>query len=375
MFLNVQFLEAIGVIGGMIIGSGMFALPYAVNVSGAIWGMVTAVVALIAVLGIHLAYGEVVLNTEERHRLPGYARYYFGRGVGRLSAVLQVIGFNIALLIYAELAGIFLDILFGGGNFLWTMVFFVGVSLILFFQNIERIGFINFILAIPLILITVLISLLAYRSGSAGNIPLYGTDKFFSFGIFVFALAGLSVIADAKEIFKGEAAAKLRSAVIWGTVLPFILYILFIFGILSAVDGAASQDAISGLSGILGEGVVKLGAIVGILAVFTSFLALGFDVKQIYELDLKIPKFASWAILISLPLGLYLSGADDIVKLISIAGGVFVAFDGLIVIFILRKLRSMGRQIRILPDGALPQLFLGATLILGIIYELIYQIL
>jgi len=374
MLFRLQFWEAVGVIGGMIIGSGMFALPYAVNISGIIWGVISAVLALFAVLGIHLAYGEVILGTEERHRLPGYAKLYLGAAVGRISASLQVIGFNMALLIYAELAGIFLNILFGGGIFFWTVVFFAAVALILYFQNIERIGFINFILTIPLVLITMLISFLAFQKGSVDNLPVYGSDKFFSFGIFVFALAGLSVIADAREIFKSESVKKLKAAIIFGTTLPFFLYLLFIFGVLSAADGGASKDAISGLAGVLGTGAVKLGAIVGILAVFTSFIALGFDLKQIYELDLKTPKFFSWAAVMLIPLGIYLLGADDIVKLISIVGGIFIAVDGIIVLLILRKLRGAGGGIRLLPDSPIPQLFIGTVLFLGIVYELIYQV-
>ena len=219
-----------------------------------------------------------------------------------------------------------------------------------------------------------LISFLAFQKGSVDNLPIYGPDKFFSFGIFVFALAGLSVIADAREIFKSESVKKLKAAIIFGTTLPFFLYLLFIFGVLSAADGGASKDAISGLAGVLGTGAVKLGAIVGILAVFTSFIALGFDLKQIYELDLKTPKFFSWAAVMLIPLGIYLLGADDIVKLISIVGGIFIAVDGIIVLLILRKLRGAGGGIRLLPDSPIPQLFIGTVLFLGIVYELIYQV-
>ena len=47
MFLNVQFLEAVGLIFGMIIGSGIFVLPYAVSVSGIVWGLITAFLAFL----------------------------------------------------------------------------------------------------------------------------------------------------------------------------------------------------------------------------------------------------------------------------------------------------------------------------------------
>lgn len=108
------FWESVGVIGGMIIGSGMFALPYAVSVSG-FWGaIIGAALAFFAALSIHLVYGEVVVNTREKHRLPGYAKLYLGTLVGNLSKLASILGFNAVLLIYGALGGFFLSLIFGG---------------------------------------------------------------------------------------------------------------------------------------------------------------------------------------------------------------------------------------------------------------------
>src|SRR3989344_8556474 len=91
------FWEGVGIIIGMIIGSGMFALPYAVVVSGLWWALISALVAFVAVLAIHLAYGEVVSNSTEAHRLPGFVRKYFGPFAGNVSSVAQIISFNTTL--------------------------------------------------------------------------------------------------------------------------------------------------------------------------------------------------------------------------------------------------------------------------------------
>lgn len=372
------FWEALGVFGGMIIGSGMFALPYAVSVSG-LWASLIAVfLALFAVLSIHLAYGEVILFTPERHRLPGYVGAYLGRFFGNINKASQVFFFNATLLIYAVLGGIFLSIIFGQESFFWTLVFFAVSAIILFFKNIESIGFINFILTIPLIAATFFISFLAFEKGGVANVPMYGADPFFVFGVFVFALTGLSVIPDAYDIFRfrrAEEKKSLKKVIVLGTIIPLILYIVFVVAVLMATNGFVSEDAISSLEGILGRKATLLGAIVGFLAVFTSFLVLTYDLRQIYRLDLGVSKIWAWALSVIIPTALFLWGLTDFIKIISIVGGIFIALDGFFVIFILRKLRKLGiSKEKLLSFGPLHQLALCLIFAASIVYGLVYQV-
>ena len=363
MFLNVQFLEAVGLIFGMIIGSGIFVLPYSVSVSGIVWGLITAFLAFFGILGVHLAYGEIVLNSDGLHRLPGYAKKYLGKFFGVFATLSQILGFNTVLLIFGGLGGIFLNILFGGNPFIWSLAFFGVASLLLLFENIEGIGFIDFILTMPLIAIIIFISFLSYNGGSFQNINLFGTDRFFSFGVFVFALAGLAAIADARDIFRKKDAADsgrlLKLAIIYGTAVSFVLYLMFSLGVIMASDGQVTKNAMSGLSGILGQNIVKIGALLGLLSIFRSYLALGYNLNAMYKLDLRLLPAIAWVASLSIPIVLFLAGAKDFLKLISIMGGTFVAFDGIMVVYILRRMRTMGlSKEMLLSFGKLQQYFL-----------------
>ncbi|QQG42607.1 MAG: hypothetical protein HYW15_00040 [Candidatus Giovannonibacteria bacterium] len=378
-FLKSPYWEAVGVFGGMIIGSGMFALPYAVSVSGLWASLIAAGLALFAVMSIHLAYGEIVVNTEKRHRLPGYVRAYLGKFAGNLNKAGQIIFFNATLLIYAVLGGIFLSTIFGGSSFWWTLFFLTASALILLFENIEGIGFLNFILTMPMILAILFISFLAFGKGGVANIPIYGGDPFFVFGVFVFALTGLSVIPDAYDIFifrNVEGKKPLKKVIILGTIIPLILYAIFIVAALMAVDGLVSEDAISSLEGVLGRSAVLLGAIVGFLAVFTSFLVLAYDLKQIYRLDVGISKINAWILSVVVPAAFFLFGLTDFVKIISIVGGIFIALDSFFIIFILHKMRKLGiAEERFLPFGALQKTALFLIFAASILYEIFYQVL
>ena len=113
------FLEAIGITGSVIIGSGIFILPYAVGVSGFWAALGMGALAFFLVLSIHLAYGEIVTNTEARHRLPGYAELYLGKFAGALSKTSELLLFNAVLLTYGILGGQFLFVVFGGNAMAW----------------------------------------------------------------------------------------------------------------------------------------------------------------------------------------------------------------------------------------------------------------
>ena len=377
--LKSPFWEAVGVFGGMIIGSGMFALPYAVSVSGLWWAAIMFAVAVFAALSLHMAYGEVVSNTFEKHRLPGYTKLYLGIFWGRVSRFTEIILFNATLLAYGILAGIFLQAIFPSSYspYFWTFAFFLITALILLFESIERIGMINFILTIPLIAATLFISFLAFGKGDTGNLMLWGNDNFFSFGVFMFALAGLSAIPDAFEVFKNSPEKSKLKSVIWlGTAIPAILYVVFALAVLFAVDGRVSEDAISSLKNVLGDKVLFLGATIGFLAVFTSFLVLSYDLKRIYELDLGISKLSSWLSAILIPPIIFMIGAADFIKIISVVGGIFIILDGFFVIFILRNMRKKNAStFRFLRFGALHQAILMLIFTASIVYELVYQIL
>jgi len=376
-FLISPFWEAIGITGSVIIGSGIFILPYAVSISGLWAALGMGALAFFLVLSIHLAYGEIVSNTEERHRLPGYARLYLGKFAGNFSKVTELLLFNAVLLTYGILGGQFLSVVFGGSAMVWSLLFFTATALVLLYSHVERIGSINFLIMSVVVLMELAIALFSFKAGSFSNLPLYGHDPFFSFGVFVFALAGLSIIADAREIFRrGNIEHKLKSVIILITSFPLLLYFAFAASVLMATGMDVTKDVFSGLSKVFGSRVIMVGAFISAFSMFSSFLALGYDLKKIYELDIALPKLMSWALAALLPAAIFLLTRIDFVKLVSIVGGVLIAIDGILVFFILRKMRAEGlSRVKFLPFGFWQRAFLLPILVLSIVYEIIYQIL
>ena len=77
--MNKNFLFALSVLLGTIVGAGIFGIPYVISKSGMIPGFFYFLILGGAVLLIHLFFGEIILRTKGEHRLVGLAQRYLGR--------------------------------------------------------------------------------------------------------------------------------------------------------------------------------------------------------------------------------------------------------------------------------------------------------
>ena len=102
------YIKGIGMMAGLIIGAGVFALPYAFAQAGVFWGTVHLVISLFIVYLLHQWYGEVSFYTKGRHRFVGYVEMYLGKKAKFFSMLTTLGSYYFSLLIYAVMGGIFL---------------------------------------------------------------------------------------------------------------------------------------------------------------------------------------------------------------------------------------------------------------------------
>lgn len=76
----------------------------------------------------------------------------------------------------------------------------------------------------------------------------------------------------------------------------------------------------------------------------TSFLTLGLALQEIYEFDYRIPKRLSWLILVIVPLIIFLLGANDFVRVISIVGALGVGIAGIMEVITYWVARKKGNR-------------------------------
>jgi amino acid permease len=102
-------------------------------------------------------YGEIVLRTHGQHRLVGYGEKYLGAAGKKITGAIIIFEFYGAMLAYIIAGGHFLNLIFGGSDYLWAIIFsiFGALVVLLGLRVVSLSEFIMtiFLIAIPIIFI------------------------------------------------------------------------------------------------------------------------------------------------------------------------------------------------------------------------------
>ena len=185
---------------------------------------------------------------------------------------------------------------------------------------------------------------------------------FLPYGVILFALTGSSIIPEMEEILRKE-HKNLKKSIIIGSLIPVFVYILFATTIVGISGSFTSDDSIAGLSLFLPEWIVFLGATLGILSMGSSFLTLGYVLKEVWHRDFKFPKILSFVLACSPCLILFLLGAKNFINILGIAGAVAGGLTGILILAIFQKSKKQGEKQPIYCFN-LPKILIFALLII-----------
>ena len=351
-----RYVLIVSVLIATIIGVGMFGLPYAAQKAGIGVALIYLLIFGIITTIVHLFYFEVVMATPGRHRLTGYARLYLGKHWAGVTFIQEVVSLWGTLLIYTILTGKFLSLLaeyllhfsFGHSEFLWGAIFFI-ISAAVVLKGSRAVGKQEFWFSLPLIFLVLLLFYLALTSSSFSLEILFSphlSDWIAPYGITLFALSGFSVIPSLKEIIepvqkRGERVI-IPLIVSLGTLIPALLYALFIIGVVGVSKQATSLDALSGLTPFLGNTIVLVGAALGIVAIYTSFLPVADELYETFINDYRKKKAIAALFTFAPPFFLYLFHVFDFELLITITGAIMGGYVGVLVIKLFWRLEKRG---------------------------------
>ncbi len=363
-----SILAPIGILAGGIIGAGMFSLPFVFVSSGALIGLIYLLLAAGAYTVIHLMYADIILRTPGRHRFAGYVARYLGAGPFWLSVLMVVIEMILVLTIYLLLSQGFSTLIIGAVSPLTAIAIFWILGSIAIFFNIKRLALSEGLVTLAMIgIIAVLFGFSLVYGGGVKNIPLIGQWGSFLLPLpaILFALSGRVAIPSVIDWFKSEQQVHpkaIKKAIVVGTVLPALVYALFVYGVMT-LSGQVSADGVSGLLGVLPGQLLLLIGILGWLSLWSSYILVGLDIERTLAEDLRVPTFLRLVLVVFAPLLLYLLGIQNFLALISIVGGVFLSLEGIFVMAIWRRINKQnGKGGVLIPKTATP--FLTAFLLI-----------
>lgn len=371
---------ATATIVGTTVGAGIFAIPYVVSQSGIVPGFFYFVIIGAAVLLLHLFFGEIVLRTQEQHRLIGYAQLYLGDWGKVLITFSTLFGLAGTLLAYIVLGGDFLHTIFSSWVFSannWSIFLAIILSFFIF-RGIKLIAPLEMVMNIIFIGIIFFIFATAIPHINLGNFVLAQTENIFlPYGVLLFAFAGWLAIPEAAVLLnRKEERKKLFGVIIAAAFIVAIIYALFIFAVVGISGNNTSEDALSGLISSLGYNIVIFGAIFGVIAVASSFLVLGNYLKNALHYDYKVPRVLAALLACGIPLILFILGFREFIFTIGLVGSLIGATEGIVIILIFQKAKKLGI---VQPEYSLniPKVllyFLAALFILGSISYILYTL-
>ena len=331
-----NFVYPISVLVGTIIGVGFFALPY-LTLKVGLWPMVGYFIVLGSfITAIHYLFGELVLITPDRKRLPGFAKLYLGAGAEKFVIFSTIIGIFGGILAYCVVGGTFLagmlSPILGGTTLLYTLLYFFLGSFLIFFgiSIITKIEFWGIVLRL-VILAALFFKGRAVLHTSNLMVAPNLSQLFLPYGVLLFSLWGADLIPEIEEML-GEKKKLLRIIIPVSLLIAMVVYGFFIYLILGISGTHTTQEALVGLKDVLGPSVVTLALIFGLVTTFSAFITLGLTLKKIFWYDLKINEKAAWFITFVPPLLLLLAGANNFIAIISFAGGIMLGFNGILIL-------------------------------------------
>ncbi|MFH1275886.1 MAG: aromatic amino acid transport family protein [Candidatus Woesearchaeota archaeon] len=379
-FAKRKLLIAITTLVGTIIGAGILGIPYVVAKAGFWYGSFLILLIGIAFVFLNLFVGEVVLRTNGHHQLTGYAEKYLGKNGKRLMLFAMMINIYGALIAYLIGEGTTFSAIFGFGHpLVYTLIFFVIVSVIIS-KGIKATGKSELILISLLVLVVILIGIFSFNSMNAENFvgfnPLYA---FLPYGVILFAFMASPAMPELNEVLRGKDKKLMKKAIFIGSIVPIVLYLLFVLTVVGVVglnnfESLADNQRIAtvALSVFTYPILGKLANFLAVLSMFTSFLALGLAMVQMYMFDYGFKHRNALLLTLILPLVIVLAGITTFIKVLGFTGAIAGGLDGILVVLMFWKAKKLGDR---KPEYSLGKNYLiGSVLILmfslGIIYVL-----
>lgn len=363
-------------LAGTIIGAGIFALPYVSIKAGIVIALISMGLFTALMISIHTMYADVVVDIGHEHRFAGIAQRYMGKKGYVAAIAMTIVHMMFVLAIYILFAQGFLGTLLSQEWALYGAIIFWALGSITMYLSVKAVSIIETIAVIGIIAVVGIIMWYGAPNIQLEKVPLIGESfayVFIPFGVLLFALNGRPAIPGVVSycVQAKESKKTMRRIIITGTIVAGVVYAFFIVGVVGSSD-YITQDALSGLTA-LPQWVKGLLVLLGILAVITSYIAVAQDVRKSLQHDVRFSKWGALILTATLPLGIYMLRLGSLVELLEIAGGLFVSFEGLMIIRMWKKHKKQSKtsiMSRVPQWWILIMQMLFITSIIYVIYEI-----
>lgn len=166
----------------------------------------------------------------------------------------------------------------------------------------------------------------------------------------LFAYLGMVAIPEVKEEMESD-LKDMKKAIIIGASIPIVIYFLFSLAVVGSV-GLEKFNSLEvndrmvtiAISSIVGEKIFLIGNLFAILAMATSFLALGVALKEMFIFDYKMKHNKVWALTMIIPLLIVMLGFANFIDVLSLTGIFEGGIKGILIVMMALKAEKLGSR-------------------------------
>ncbi|WP_237206787.1 aromatic amino acid transport family protein [Rothia nasimurium] len=346
---TLSVLQGIALIFGTNIGAGILSLPYAARNGGFLALAIALTIAGLLTTFSMMYIAEVSQRTKEPLQLSGLAEKYLGQA-GRWVIFLAIMVNSIgALIAYAAGSGSLLNNLTGLPQLAGTLLFFALGSFIMF-KGLHATGLVEGLITTGMAAIILALSLWTIVGPGITLSNLVEFHPFFIVPIMNLAVFTFMAQYVVPELVRGLGDTNPRAiptALVGGMSATGFTLALVPFVALGLLGDDVSEVVTLSWGEALGPLAYYLANIFALLAMFTSFVAIGYtamrNILDITRWEEHGPlRLAAVGLTVLPPLAISIAGLGGFVSALSYAGGFAGAAMSILPVLMLRAARQKG---------------------------------
>ncbi|WP_291314426.1 aromatic amino acid transport family protein [Corynebacterium sp. UBA2622] len=344
-------LQGVALIFGTNIGAGILSLPYAGRNGGFLALLLALIIAGVLTTISMLYVAEVSLRTRRPLQLSGLAEQYLGNwGRWAVFAAIMVNGTG-ALIAYAAGSGQLLNNLVGLPPMVGTLVFFA-LGTFIMYKGLEATGISEMLITAAMAAIILILCGWTFVGPGISLSNIWVLNPYFIIPIMnlaVFTFMAQYVVPELARGMEREHTAAISKSIIAGMAITGFTLALVPFAALGLLGENVSEVVTISWGEELGSAAYYMANIFALLAMFTSFMAIGYTTMR-NVLDICHWPQHGWqrgvavAITVLIPLAISFAGLGGFVSALSYAGGIAGVIMSIVPVLLLNISRKRGER-------------------------------
>ena len=377
----IGFWQGVALIFGTNIGAGILSLPYAAR-NGGFLALAVALAIAGTLTTISMLYvAEVSLRTSEPLQLSGLAEKYMGQ-TGRFLVFAAIVVNSIgALIAYASGSGELVHNIFGAPPLAGTLIFYA-LGAYIMWKGLQATGLVEGLITSGMALIITILVTWTIAGPGIELTNLWVLKPYFIIPIMNLAVFTFLAQYVVPEMARGMAETKpeaLPKAIIAGMSITAFTLAAVPFAALGLLGTEVTEVVTIAWGEKLGTTAYYMANLFALLAMFTSFLAIGFTAMR-NVLDIfhwpedGWQRVAATALTVVPPLVIALAGLGGFVSALTYAGGFAGAIMSVVPVLLLRISRKRGDKTPVWQVRGVDNIAVQATIIVVYAAAFIYSV-